>query len=171
MPFLFWLTPLPDGGVRAESFGPGNRLLHPGLSTLHAGQGHLGHSGDTGVRGWCGETSGAEGQGEGADGAQHGPSDLFQQRSRRGQWRPPENGKKNPAGSRHYVHMQFIKLLSLNVCVCVSSCTQAPEERQRLVKLVQEEPLPADAPPLPDENQSDDTAGDTDGGEKWFGPI
>ncbi|XP_075896392.1 uncharacterized protein LOC142897743 isoform X1 [Nelusetta ayraudi] len=40
----------------------------------------------------------------------------------------------------------------------------APEERQRLVKLVQEEPLPADAPPLPDENQSDDTAGDTDGG-------
>lgn len=44
--------------------------------------------------------------------------------------------------------------------------TQAPEERQRLVKLVQEEPLPADAPPLPEEDQSDNTAGENDGGEE-----
>lgn len=51
------------------------------------------------------------------------------------------------------------------VCVCVLR-TQAPEERQRLVKLVLEEPLPADAPPLPEEDQSDDTAGENDGGEK-----
>lgn len=50
------------------------------------------------------------------------------------------------------------------------SHTQAPEERQRLVKLVLEEPLPADAPPLPEENQSDDTGCENDGGEKWFGP-
>ncbi|XP_060910151.1 uncharacterized protein zgc:152951 [Labrus mixtus] len=40
----------------------------------------------------------------------------------------------------------------------------APEELQRLVNLVKEEPLPADAPPLPDENKlDDDTAGDIDG--------
>lgn len=37
-----------------------------------------------------------------------------------------------------------------------------PEELQRLVTLVKEEPLPADAPPLPDENQSEDTAGEND---------
>ncbi|XP_030284623.1 uncharacterized protein LOC115588278 isoform X2 [Sparus aurata] len=39
----------------------------------------------------------------------------------------------------------------------------APEELQRLVTLVKEEPLPADAPPLPEENQSEDMAVDTDG--------
>uniref|UniRef100_A0A3Q1EIH4 Zgc:152951 n=1 Tax=Acanthochromis polyacanthus TaxID=80966 RepID=A0A3Q1EIH4_9TELE len=39
----------------------------------------------------------------------------------------------------------------------------APEELQRLVSLVKEEPLPADAPPLPERNQSEDTAGETDG--------
>ncbi|XP_035813931.2 uncharacterized protein zgc:152951 isoform X4 [Amphiprion ocellaris] len=38
----------------------------------------------------------------------------------------------------------------------------APEELQRLVSLVKEEPLPADAPPLPEKNQSEDTAGETD---------
>nr|XP_046259490.1 uncharacterized protein zgc:152951 [Scatophagus argus] len=38
-----------------------------------------------------------------------------------------------------------------------------PEELQRLVKLVKEEPLPADAPPLPEDNQSKDTAGESDG--------
>lgn len=73
--------------------------------------------------------------------------------------------RKSSAGSRNYVRVQFRKLFEFE-CVCVSSCTQAPEERQRLVKLVQEEPLPADAPPLPEENQSDDSTGDTDGGEK-----
>ncbi|KAF0026281.1 hypothetical protein F2P81_021018 [Scophthalmus maximus] len=39
----------------------------------------------------------------------------------------------------------------------------APEELQRLVSLVKEQPLPADAPPLPEENQSEDVAGETDG--------
>ncbi|KAM9347020.1 uncharacterized protein ABDE67_011345 [Symphorus nematophorus] len=39
----------------------------------------------------------------------------------------------------------------------------APEELQRLVTLVKEEPLPADAPPLPDKNQSEELAGETDG--------
>lgn len=39
----------------------------------------------------------------------------------------------------------------------------APEELQRLVNLVKEEPLPDDAPPLPEENQSEDSAGETDG--------
>ncbi|KAM6978272.1 uncharacterized protein LKV04_013673 isoform 2-T2 [Tautogolabrus adspersus] len=39
----------------------------------------------------------------------------------------------------------------------------APEELQRLVNLVKEEPLPADAPPLPDENRVEDMAGDIDG--------
>ncbi|XP_020508984.1 uncharacterized protein zgc:152951 isoform X2 [Labrus bergylta] len=39
----------------------------------------------------------------------------------------------------------------------------APEELQRLVNLVKEEPLPADAPPLPDENKLDDMAEDIDG--------
>lgn len=34
-----------------------------------------------------------------------------------------------------------------------------------MVTLVKEEPLPADAPPLPEENQSEDMAVDTDGGE------
>ncbi|XP_040005292.1 uncharacterized protein zgc:152951 isoform X2 [Xiphias gladius] len=42
----------------------------------------------------------------------------------------------------------------------------APEELQRLVSLVKEEPLPAEAPPLPEENQSEDTAGETDGAFK-----
>lgn len=39
----------------------------------------------------------------------------------------------------------------------------APAELERLVTLVREEPLPADAPPLPQENQSEDTAGENDG--------
>ncbi|XP_070832553.1 uncharacterized protein [Chaetodon trifascialis] len=39
----------------------------------------------------------------------------------------------------------------------------APEELQRLVNLVKEEPLPADAPPLPEENQSEDVAAEADG--------
>ncbi|XP_037343953.1 uncharacterized protein zgc:152951 isoform X1 [Pungitius pungitius] len=39
----------------------------------------------------------------------------------------------------------------------------APEELQRLVNLVKKEPLPADAPPLPEENPPKDTAGETDG--------
>lgn len=39
------------------------------------------------------------------------------------------------------------------------------------MNLVKEEPLPEGAPPLPEENQSEDTAGDTDGGEILFGPI
>ncbi|KAG7241674.1 hypothetical protein INR49_025139 [Caranx melampygus] len=39
----------------------------------------------------------------------------------------------------------------------------APEELQRLVNLVKEQPLPADAPPLPEENQSEDTPGEIDG--------
>ncbi|KAM8855529.1 uncharacterized protein AB9W97_020360 isoform 2-T2 [Spinachia spinachia] len=41
----------------------------------------------------------------------------------------------------------------------------APEELQRLVNLVKKEPLPADAPPLPEENHPEDTAGETDGGD------
>ncbi|XP_023272431.1 uncharacterized protein LOC111662709 isoform X2 [Seriola lalandi dorsalis] len=39
----------------------------------------------------------------------------------------------------------------------------APEELRRLVSLVKEQPLPADAPPLPEENRSEDTAGEADG--------
>ncbi|XP_032386228.1 uncharacterized protein zgc:152951 [Etheostoma spectabile] len=39
----------------------------------------------------------------------------------------------------------------------------APEELQRLVNVVKKEPLPADAPPLPDENPPEDTTGETDG--------
>ncbi|KAM7380697.1 hypothetical protein PAMP_003975 [Pampus punctatissimus] len=39
----------------------------------------------------------------------------------------------------------------------------APEELQRLVNLVKEEPLPVDAPPLPEENQLEGTAGEPDG--------
>lgn len=39
----------------------------------------------------------------------------------------------------------------------------APEELQRLVNLVKKEPLPADAPPLPEEIQQEETAGETDG--------
>ncbi|XP_077947508.1 uncharacterized protein LOC120833702 isoform X2 [Gasterosteus aculeatus] len=39
----------------------------------------------------------------------------------------------------------------------------APEELQRLVNLVKKEPLPADAPPLPEENPPQDAAGGTDG--------
>ncbi|CAJ1079904.1 uncharacterized protein LOC109998469 isoform X2 [Xyrichtys novacula] len=38
-----------------------------------------------------------------------------------------------------------------------------PEELQRLVNLVKEEPLPADAPPLPEESQLEDMSRDTDG--------
>lgn len=45
---------------------------------------------------------------------------------------------------------------------------QPPEELQRLVNLVMEEPLPADAPPLPEDNQSEDMAGETDGGKGFF---
>ncbi|XP_034430382.1 uncharacterized protein zgc:152951 isoform X2 [Hippoglossus hippoglossus] len=39
----------------------------------------------------------------------------------------------------------------------------APEELQRLVSLVKEEPLPADAPPVPEKSQSEEAAGETDG--------
>ncbi|XP_058471468.1 uncharacterized protein zgc:152951 isoform X2 [Solea solea] len=39
----------------------------------------------------------------------------------------------------------------------------APEELQRLVSVVKEVPLPADAPPLPEGDQSEDEAGETDG--------
>ncbi|XP_041856870.1 uncharacterized protein zgc:152951 isoform X3 [Melanotaenia boesemani] len=39
----------------------------------------------------------------------------------------------------------------------------APEELQRLVKLVKEELLPADTPPLPEKNPSEDGAGENDG--------
>ncbi|KAM6955503.1 uncharacterized protein PEZ65_003342 isoform 2-T3 [Lycodopsis pacificus] len=39
----------------------------------------------------------------------------------------------------------------------------APEELQRLVNVVTKEPLPADAPPLPEETQAEDMAGETDG--------
>ncbi|XP_059198230.1 uncharacterized protein zgc:152951 isoform X2 [Centropristis striata] len=40
----------------------------------------------------------------------------------------------------------------------------APEELQRLVNLVKKEPLPADAPPLPEETPAEETTtGDTDG--------
>lgn len=39
----------------------------------------------------------------------------------------------------------------------------APEELQRLVRLVNEEPLSADAPPLPDRDQIEDSAGVADG--------
>ncbi|XP_062287604.1 uncharacterized protein zgc:152951 isoform X1 [Scomber scombrus] len=39
----------------------------------------------------------------------------------------------------------------------------APEELQRLVTLVKEEPLPSDAPPLPEGNLSEETAGEPDG--------
>lgn len=37
-----------------------------------------------------------------------------------------------------------------------------------MVNLVKDEPLPADAPPLPEENQSEETAGETDGGEGFI---
>ncbi|XP_028291531.1 uncharacterized protein LOC114454879 isoform X1 [Gouania willdenowi] len=39
----------------------------------------------------------------------------------------------------------------------------APNELARLVNMVKEEPLPADAPPLPNRNQSEDTGGENDG--------
>ncbi|KAF3694996.1 hypothetical protein EXN66_Car010672 [Channa argus] len=39
----------------------------------------------------------------------------------------------------------------------------APDELQRLVCLVKEKALPADAPPLPEDSQSEDTARETDG--------
>lgn len=45
---------------------------------------------------------------------------------------------------------------------------QGAEELQRLVNLVREAPLPADAPPLPEDNQSESTTGETDGGERIF---
>ncbi|XP_054642972.1 uncharacterized protein zgc:152951 [Dunckerocampus dactyliophorus] len=38
----------------------------------------------------------------------------------------------------------------------------APGELEKLVTMVKEEPLPADAPPLPENNQSEDAAWDTD---------
>lgn len=66
----------------------------------------------------------------------------------------------------HCENLLFIKTVFKLVCMCWSvSLPQAPEELQRLVNLVKEEPVPADAPPLPEENQSEDTAGETDGGE------
>lgn len=43
---------------------------------------------------------------------------------------------------------------------------QDAEELQRLVNLVKEEPLPADAPPLPDDDQSESTTAEADGGER-----
>ncbi|XP_005935786.1 uncharacterized protein zgc:152951 isoform X2 [Haplochromis burtoni] len=39
----------------------------------------------------------------------------------------------------------------------------SPEELQRLVSLVKEEPLPADAPPLPQQSQSEHTASENEG--------
>lgn len=36
------------------------------------------------------------------------------------------------------------------------------------MKLVREEPLPADAPPLPEDDQSESTTGEPDGGERIF---
>lgn len=36
------------------------------------------------------------------------------------------------------------------------------------MNLVKEEPLPADAPPLPEKNQSEDSAGETDRGEGFI---
>uniref|UniRef100_A0A3Q0QUU1 Zgc:152951 n=1 Tax=Amphilophus citrinellus TaxID=61819 RepID=A0A3Q0QUU1_AMPCI len=39
----------------------------------------------------------------------------------------------------------------------------SPEELQRLVSLVKEEPLSGDAPPLPEQSQSEDAAGETEG--------
>lgn len=59
----------------------------------------------------------------------------------------------------------------LNLCLSLYTflaLSQAPEELQRLVRLVREEALPADAPPLPEENQSEDGADDTSGGETSF---
>lgn len=41
-------------------------------------------------------------------------------------------------------------------------------ELQKLVSLVKEQPLSADAPPLPMEDKSEDTAGESDGGEIFF---
>lgn len=43
---------------------------------------------------------------------------------------------------------------------------QDAEELQRLVNLVKEEPLPADALPLPEEHQSESSTGEIDGGER-----
>lgn len=57
------------------------------------------------------------------------------------------------------------------VCTVCVSLSQAPEELQRLVNVVKKEPLPADAPPLPDENQPEDTTGETDGGEGFIGLL
>lgn len=45
---------------------------------------------------------------------------------------------------------------------------QDGSELQRLVKLVKEEPLPADAPPLPQADLSESTRGENDGGERIF---
>lgn len=45
---------------------------------------------------------------------------------------------------------------------------QGPEELQRLVNLVREEPLPADAPPLPEDDPSESATGETQGGERIF---
>lgn len=50
-----------------------------------------------------------------------------------------------------------------------ASLPQAPDELQRLVNLVKKEPLPADAPPLPEENPPEDMSGETDGGEGFIG--
>lgn len=96
---LIWLsTSVSDGGVWEDSFRPRDRVLHPGLPTLCAGQSHPGGSGSTGFWRWCGEASRAESQGEGVDRTQHGPSDLFQQHSYWGQWRSPEIGMKSMVG-------------------------------------------------------------------------
>lgn len=42
----------------------------------------------------------------------------------------------------------------------------SPEELQRLASLVKEEPLPADAPPLPQQSQSEHTALENEGGKE-----
>lgn len=48
---------------------------------------------------------------------------------------------------------------------------QSPQELQRLVSMVKEEPLAADAPPLPEENQTGDTVGEADGGEGFVAVL
>lgn len=69
---------------------------------------------------------------------------------------------------KFHIHLPLFKSLCKLVCKWRSVLLpQAPEELQRLVNLVKEQPLPADAPPLPEENQSEDTPGEMDGGE-WL---
>ena len=60
-------------------------------------------------------------------------------------------------------------VLFKTVC-CYFLKFQAPEELQRLVTLVKEQPLPADAPPLPEKNPSENIAVETDKGEQFIVP-